>query len=230
MYVTRFVHVIKYFVKLINSDNILLKTVYTHSLSQYYNGRKNWMFNVKNLLDDYGFSYVLDNHENVDLKLFVALFKRTVKDCAIQKLFGDIAKNEILKSLYIHLKPDFGISDYLVRINSFKIRNNISKMRVSSHNLFVETLRRGRNRIPRNERICYFCGTDIEDEFHFIIVCKKYSDLREQFIPKIYYRKPSMYKFIDLLRSNNRKTLLNLGNFISHAFKRRNDDQPILHI
>ena len=56
------------------------------------------MFNVKNLLDEYGFSYVLDNHENVNLKLFVALFKRTVKDCAIQKLFGDIAKNNTFKT------------------------------------------------------------------------------------------------------------------------------------
>ena len=55
LYVFRFVQVIKYFVKIINSDNILLRTVYTHSLSQYYNGRKNWIFYVKKLFDEYGF-------------------------------------------------------------------------------------------------------------------------------------------------------------------------------
>ena len=103
-------------------------------------------------------------------------------------------------------------------------------MRVSSHNLSIETLRRGRNRIPRNERICYFCGTDIEDEFHFIIVCKKYTDLRERYIPKKYYGKPSMYKLIELLKSNNRKILLDLGNFITLALKRRNFDNPVFQI
>ena len=228
LYVFRFVHIIKYWVKIINTDSMLLKSVYTHSLAQYYNGRKNWVFHVKKLLDDYGFSSVFVNHENINFKLFVNLFKKTVTDCALQKLFGDIEKNEILKSLYIHLKPSFGISDYLIKINSFKIRNSITRLRVSSHNLFIESLRHGRNRKPRNERLCYFCGNDIEDEFHFIITCKKYSDLRNKFIPKYYVKNPSMYKFIDLLSSKKKKVLLNLGNFIAQAFKRRELNQPNL--
>ena len=152
---------------------------------------------------------MFDNHENIDLKLFVTLFNNRVKACALQILFGDIERNEILKSLYIHLKPEFGISNYLLRINSFKLRKNITRLRISSHNLFIETFRRGRTRLPRSGRL----GTDIEDEFHFIMLCKNYSDLREKFIPeKKIIQKPSMFKFIELLRSNNRSTLLNLGN------------------
>ena len=112
----------------------------------------------------------------------MSIFLR-IKDCALQKLFGDIERNDILKSLYIYLKPKFGISSYLLRINSFKLRKSITRLRVSSNNLFIETLRRGRTRIPRSERLCYFCGKDIEAEFHFIMLYKNHSDFREKFIP-----------------------------------------------
>ena len=58
---------------------------------------------------------------------------------------------------------------------------------------------------------------DLEDEFHFILICPCYSDTRKKFIRKYFYKNPSMFKFIELLKSDNRTNIVNLTNFIKNA-------------
>ena len=60
----------------------------------------------------------------------------------------------------------------------------------SSHNLLIET---GRHKnIPRDQRICPMCklqfgqNSDIEDEYHFLLICPTYRDLRKKFIKNYY--------------------------------------------
>lgn len=94
---------------------------------------------------------------------------------------------------------------------------------MSSHNLSIES---GRHRnILRNNKICEFCRSEIEDEYYFVLACLCYQHLRVKYIKKyyMYWKKPSMYKFIQLLCVNNVKELCNLGKFLHHAFKLRND-------
>ena len=51
-------------------------------------------------------------------------------------------------------------------------------LRFSSHNLFIETGRYFSTN--KNERNCIFCDLGvIEDEFHFILQCSRYTDLRK---------------------------------------------------
>ena len=63
----------------------------------------------------------------------------------------------------------------------------------------------------------------VEDEYHFIIECKLYSDLRIKYIPKYYWKRPSMNKFVELLNSNNVNHLRKLGIFSYHAFNLRTE-------
>ena len=49
--------------------------------------------------------------------------------------------------------------------------------------------------------------------------CKKYKNLRKKYLPETIYKKPSMYKFINLHNSKNVKELRNLGLFIFNVFK-----------
>ena len=58
----------------------------------------------------------------------------------------------------------------------------------------------------------------LEDEYHFVIECKLYSDLRIKYIPKYNWKRPSMNKFVELLNSNNVNHLRKLGIFTYHAF------------
>ena len=61
-------------------------------------------------------------------------------------------------------------------LKSFENRRTLSKLRIRSHNLHVET---GKwYNIEMNQRICKQCDQyKIEDEFHLIFECK-YSELQ----------------------------------------------------
>lgn len=57
----------------------------------------------------------------------------------------------------------------------------------------------------------------IEDEYHFILECDRYTDIRCKYIKKyIYYRNPSTctFKLIQLLSVRNIKELNNIGKYI----------------
>ena len=98
----------------------------------------------------------------------------------------------------------------------FQYKKCISKLRLSSHCLSVETGRY--KRIPLENRLCPLCSVDIEDEFHFILICPHYQNLRVTLLKRYYYVRPSVYKFIQLLSTQNVKELCNLGKFIKNAF------------
>ena len=102
-------------------------------------------------------------------------------------------------------------------------RKIITRFRMSSHNLNVES-GRYRNEL-RSNRICTLCNlNDIEDEFHFILKCPKYSELGNSYIKTYYFRRPSVIKLIQLLSVRNLKELRNLGKFLFLAEKIRNDN------
>ena len=54
-------------------------------------------------------------------------------------------------------------------------------MRISAHNLNIET---GRfYNLDRHERVCSMCNLKVvEDEYHFILQCEKYIDVRRRYL------------------------------------------------
>jgi hypothetical protein len=71
-----------------------------------------------------------------------------------------------------------------------KSRQQLTCLRISAHNLRIESGRYGSKRLERHERICQLCNTQaIEDEFHFILVCNLYQEIRTEFIKIYYYKK-----------------------------------------
>ena len=111
-----------------------------------------------------------------------------------------------INRLYRHLQTQH--VSYLSNIQNDFVRVAITKLRLGSHNLFVE---RGRwNKTDYLERKCLLCN-DIEDEYHFVIICTKYFELRVKYIPKIYYTRPSMYKFLKLVNSEDSTLLKKLA-------------------
>lgn len=72
--------------------------------------------------------------------------------------------------------------------------------------------------IPRSDRKCTICGNnDIEDEFHFVLIC-----LREHYIPKFYWGRPSMFKFVNFLNTTKKQLLHKLAIYVIKANKVRN--------
>lgn len=118
---------------------------------------------------------------------------------------------------------NFSLQSYLCKLIPDIYKKCIVKFRLSSHNLAIE---KGRySNVNRNLRTCTLCIDDIEDEMHFILSCPlyMYSNLRECLIKPYYWRKPSVYKLLQLLSTTNVKDLCNLGKYIFRALKHRND-------
>ena len=67
-------------------------------------------------------------------------------------------------------------------------------------------------------RLCFQCN-EIEDEYHILICCSKYDELRKKYLPKYLYNKPSMFKFVEFLNGQNEKMLRKLGLYVHHVLK-----------
>ena len=91
-------------------------------------------------------------------------------------------------------------------------------MRISAHNLNIET---GRfYNLDRHERVCSMCNLNVvEDEYHFILQCEKYIDVRRRYLTKYYWQMPSCFKLVQLLSVRNIKELNNLGKYFVTSWK-----------
>ena len=58
----------------------------------------------------------------------------------------------------------------------------MTRLRISAHNLQIEIGRHKRpNKVPVNERLCETCQ-QIEDEYHFIMICAKFETPRKKLL------------------------------------------------
>ena len=88
-----------------------------------------------------------------------------------------------------------------------KLRQNITKIRTSSHCLPIETLRKAH--VPREERLCNMCNKYIGSEYHMIIECENsfICQTRQTFLLKLY----SINKQLENLSKTDLFTYLLLG-------------------
>ena len=220
LYISRYVRIIKYWCKVANSDNILVKTMYTEGVKDCEKGFKNWVANVKSLLNNFGLGYVFYNVEQMNVKDFPNIFKQRVVDNFIQQWHVAVENSPVLIS-YNYFKNNFEYESYL-DILPYSLRCTLSRLRLSSHSLRIQTGRYAQNRLARNERICLYCDSgDIEDEFHFICICRRFENLRKQCLKKYYINRPSMFKFTELMKCNSKNVLRNLSKYVKEALSIR---------
>ena len=98
--------------------------------------------------------------------------------------WSDILRTSQKLSFYCTIKDDYSPSPYLVLSRKSPSRKALVRFRMSSHQLRIETGRY--EKIPRDERICYSCTSNkIEDESHFLLECKAYSQIGDTFFSKL---------------------------------------------
>jgi len=221
LYVNRYVRIVKYWLKIINSNNIIIRTVYIQALNDCNKGCKNWVANVKQLLNDYGFSYCFESANITNSHAFVCELKCRIIDTFKQEWFGNMNGISIL-DMYRMFKTTFEYEHYLDLLPK-SLRLYFVKLRASAHPLRIQTGRYTRNNIPREERYCLCCNQrDIEDEFHFICVCSCYRLLRQKYIKRFYYMHPSVVKFHNLLISTCKIEIFNVCKYVKEALIVRN--------
>lgn len=121
---------------------------------------------------------------------------------------------------YCLFKEDTELEFYLDHVSPNKFKFALSRFRLSSHSLAIETGRYSAT--PREERLCTFCNMkSVENEYHFLLVCPHYSEIRRQYLPSYYCRWPAVNKFKSLLQTKSKKLMNNLSKFIYFAQKKR---------
>jgi len=139
--------------------------------------------------------------------------------------------DNVINIFYVNLKLTFGYESYLSTISTFTTRRYLTRMRISANRLRINS-GRFRERIARIERRCQLWNqsvpVDLEDEFHFILKCQCLTDLRNIYISRFVRGHPSMFKFLNLLNSTNKRALTNLCLYIKFATERR--DALLLNI
>ena len=152
---------------------------------------------------------------------------------ALKTLAGKAARAmsdllQITRHKEIPLKIMINLFDsFVAKMTITTYRNAVAKLRLSAHNLLIEI---GRHRnIIRNERICLLCTlNEVEDEYHFLLICPAYNELRHLYLKKYYYNSPSMIKLIQLLNCDNVKVLNGIGIFYIKANEMRKNELSIV--
>lgn len=222
----RYINIVKFWLKLVYSNNNkYIKCIYNmmlHDLEVNPN-KQNWASMVKNMLGRLGFLEVWNAQGVGNKNSFIQQFKLRVRDNYVQDWHARL-ENSTRARFYVNIS-DFKLQKYLEILNLAKYRKSLCRLRVSSHRLAIEAGRWTRpNRIPLDDRKCLECNK-LEDEFHFIIECSRYTELRSMYIKRYYWRRPNMPKFIQLMTSENNTVIKNLSVFIEKAFKIRTQSE-----
>ena len=162
-----------------------------------------WNFSVKKYLSnlDLTFPDTPDPHEQAPS---VQVYNRE-RGIFQEALNENLRNTSKLKTLSI-LKNDFACENYLLSVPNIANRTALTKFRLSNHNLMIE---KGRyENMQLCDRSCPFCPDQIEDEFHFLIKCPIYTELRTKMLENIkdivygfYYPTDENFLFWFLLNS-----------------------------
>lgn len=220
----RYIYIIKYWFKILQSHNTkYIKVIYNMMLNDMESRPNitNWASLVHHLLVTMGFGEVWLQQGVGNYNKFILVFKQRLTDNFIQNWHSRIEESS--RAVFYRSFGTFDFQSYLDKINVNKYIHAFCKLRMSSHRLAIESGRWVRpNRIPIDDRKCSLCQV-LEDEYHFVIECPLYEELRRKYISKYFWKRPSMYKFVELINSQNASCLRKLCIFIYQAFKLRTD-------
>ena len=144
---------------------------------------------VKQLLDNLRLSFLWD-YEDITLFRVNQIIER-LNGHFLQGWICDLNKMSKL-STYECFKSEFWFEHYLDCVTNEKHRIQLIRFRCSSQSLAIETSRYDLNHIDRADRICTFCNISMtKDEYHFLLICPVYSEIRRNHFPPYFCRWPT---------------------------------------
>lgn len=209
-------NIISYWLRLENLSSFpLLQDAYKHSQLLHGQNKSSWYGSLQQILLNIP-EFLNINNTNISKHSL----KQTLKE-AYLKLW----KNQLTKCsdgklrTYTKFKTNQGFEKYLSLVSNFELRRSLTKFRVSSHHLQIES---GRYQgTPPHLRLCQQCDLgEIEDEIHFLLCCPKYNNERQLLFSAItqscfnFTNLDLQQKFIWLMTCEDASLLRELSNFI----------------
>ena len=205
LFVIRKVNIIKQWHRILKSPDSLMFKLFNMrgNDGSYVN---DWSLQVKQLLSDLGFNYLwgANNVTNLHIKMVI----QRIYDQYLQHWYHEIHCSSKLET-YASIKTIFEFEKYLDCIQNNKCRIALTRLRCSAHKLLIEE---GRHRnLERSDRLCTKCNMRVvETEYHFVLTCPFYRDIRRKCFSSYFYSWPSIYKFNQLMTSQQKSTILKL--------------------
>jgi exonuclease III len=222
---------VKYWVTILSNPQKLVFKAYQEEKLLDEMGHKTWVSFVKAILSRCGLIDIWNNQHIINQNHFFKLVQSKLESEYRDKFFtrinsnvGQDGKSGNKLKTYSTIKKKYSIETYLVNNLPLSITQAIAKIRISAHDLEIERGWRKPNYIPRDERWCRFCKNQIEDELHFIVACPLYDNIRSGTLchcNEFSSNESSTLNFVKLFCSNEKQTLVQLGNFIVKAFTLR---------
>ena len=174
----RKIHIFRYWLKLLKTND-----------NCPYNNQ-NWASQIKSMLKNLGLADLWVNQQFYNISLLE--IKQRILDQYYQSWYSNISNSQILAS-YSRSKHSFSLEPYLNNITNRKFKIALSKFRLSSHRLEIERGRYRNTCIPKTDRLCRFCSMNtIENEYHFLLICPLYTDLRRSYLKPYYCHWPTL--------------------------------------
>ena len=223
-----FQQIVKYCFRLTYSENTLLKACKYANLAQNQSGLQNWYRMAQYLLK---MTEVEDIHTVTDEKsanraihIFIQKIKKRYDEWWNLKMSS--VENRKLDFLFQY-KKTFKFEQYLDTLPRH-IRIYVTRLRTSSHNFPIETLRYVRPKVDAQDRKCDICNSnEVGDEHHYMLRCPNESliPIRNAFITNVTSSLPQMRAFTpeDIIRycllMHDQRTTLMMAEYVKSIIK-----------
>lgn len=208
-----------------NWERIKKKNANSILLSSYNDAIKenlSWVTGIKGHLEQNGMLSLFINDYPDTPNFIHKKLCQTLADEFHQNAFATIKDERSKLRTFALFKTEIGMEKYLNEIKNVAIRIQITRFRLSNHNLMIETGRH--SDIPKEQRYCPFCQNKVETEIHFLTDCPVYNPMRTKLIAAVnlvnpffkFYTKEQ--KFSHLLSNVNQKEI---SDFIYKSFELR---------
>jgi hypothetical protein len=116
---------------------------------------------------------------------------------------------------YTHYKQSVALCPSLLCVKNFFVRRTLTRFRMGMSELKGNFLQY--NPLIPKDRFCPFCPSLLETEFHFLLVCPQYKNIRNDILPLKFHKFPNMAKFAILMSSTNETLIAKLAMFVFKA-------------
>jgi hypothetical protein len=160
----------------------LLKDAYLDLKKSHEEGDRSWFSTLSNM-----FNVLKTPGGNKYKSCSISSLKHTVKT-ELKNMYISTwynFRNQLINEngklrTYVQIKTNFGFEIYLDFIKEPKNRRCITKFKISSHKLKIESGRYTRPITPLNERICDRCDKhEVDDEIHLFNHCIHFLEARK---------------------------------------------------
>ena len=171
----------------------------------------NWLLSIQRVLDELGMSHLWLSQNVYSHSSFKNIVKRGLQDQFVQNWRSKIYESSSCLN-YRVFKDSFELERYLIDI-PYGLAINLLKFRCRNSKLPVVIGQY--NNVTVNNRLCTLCDSHfVGDEFHYLLECSFFSDLRKKYIPNGYYIRPNIFKFAQLLQSKDQYMLTRVCIFV----------------